>query len=418
MIRWRLVGAALGFASGVAVAQTQLTTVPNREKAELVIYGTYNLAFVKEKRPITLRKGINPIQFGWSGTQLDPSSVRLRAIEHPEAVRVRTAIYPPHLPNVVRWEVESDREEAEPMEVSYYLRGLDWNNRYTAWSNADETELSIEGTFALTNSSGEDFENATVRLVSGVLHTVPEEPVFADRMLVEQERQRADRSATRRMENAKFAQAAQAPLVIPPVAVSELFAYDLAPGIVVPDGWTKHLPSLSKKAIPLKVIWRFDGNVVRKFYTFIADEKAGFQKEPLPAGPVRLFRRYRDGKLFYLGQTHTELIALGKRVEWDLGVEKDVTVERVQADVRRGGFLFNENGDLVRFHTDETIRLECANRTGSAVMLEIPQSFGEQWEILDADAEYERTDAFTIKFTISLKPSESRVITYRVRHRG
>lgn len=417
MIRWRL-GAAVALASGVAVAQTQLTTVPNREQAELVVYGTYNLAFVKEKRPITLRKGINPIQFGWSGTQLDPSSVRLRAIEHPEAVRVRTAIYPPNLPNVVRWEVESDREGVEPMEVSYYLRGLNWNHRYIAWVNSDETEFSIEGTFALTNSSGEDFENATVRLVSGVLHTVPEEPVFADGRLAEQQRQRADRGEARRLETAKFAQAAQAPVVMPPVAVSELFAYDLAPGIVVPDGWTKHLPSMSKAAIPLKVVWRFDGDVVRKLYTFAADEKAGFEKEPLPAGPVRLFRRHRDGKPSYVGQIHTDLIALGKRVEWDLGVEGDVTVKRVQADVRRGGFLFNENGDVVKFHTDETVRLECVNRTNSPVTLEIPQSFGGQWEILDADAEYERIDAFTIRFTISLKPSESREVTYRVRHRG
>jgi hypothetical protein len=403
-------------ATSVAAAQTQLTTVPDRQKAELVVYGTYNLAFVKEQRSITLRKGINPLQFGWSGTQLDPSSVRLRATEHPDMIRVRAAIYPPNLDNVVQWEVESELEAVEPMEVSYYIRGLDWNNGYLVWANAHETELSIEGTFALTNASGEDFENASVRLVSGVLQTVPEERVFANG--------RSDREeiragfAGRRMQSAKASADAAAPVVMPPVAMSELFVYDLAPGTVVPNGWTKRVPSVTKPAIPLTVVRRFDGNSVRKLYVFVADEKAGFEKEPLPAGPVRVFRAETDGKQAYVGWTTTELITLGKRVEWDMGADVDVTVKRVRADVRRLGHVFNENGDVAKFDTDETIRLECANRTGSVVTLEIPQSFADRWEILEADADYTRIDANTVKFTIPLKPSESRVVTYRVRHRG
>jgi len=403
--------------SSMASAQTSLTTVPDRQKAELVIYGTYRLAFVKEERSITLRKGLNPLQFGWSGTQLDPSSVRLRAIAHPDAIRIRAAIYPANLPNVVQWEVESDLETVEPMEVSYYIRGLDWSNSYLAWANAEETELRIEGTFTLVNASGEDFANATVRLVSGVLHTVPEEPVFANGMV---ERQADRLQARRHVEEAKVAAAfaPPAPLVLPPVAMSEMFVFDLAPGTVVPNGWTKRLPSVVKPAIPLKVVHRFDGGSVHKLYTFTADEKGGFEKEPLPPGPVRLFRAEADGRQTYIGQTESERIALGKRVEWDMGTDVDVTVRRVQAEMRRRGFVFNENGDVAKFDTDETVRLECANRSSAAVTLEIPQSFGDRWEMLEADAPYERVDANTVQFTIPLKASESRTITYRVRHRG
>ena len=48
-------------------AQVQLVTAPGRDAVELTIYESEDLTYAKETRNITLRKGVNLIQFSWAG---------------------------------------------------------------------------------------------------------------------------------------------------------------------------------------------------------------------------------------------------------------------------------------------------------------------------------------------------------------
>ena len=68
-------------------AQVQLVTMPDRAAVELTIYGGVDLTFAKEQRNITLRQGVDLIQFGWAGTRIDPTSAHLVSVSDPEGVR-------------------------------------------------------------------------------------------------------------------------------------------------------------------------------------------------------------------------------------------------------------------------------------------------------------------------------------------
>ena len=49
---------------------------------QLTIYNAEDLTLVRETRRITFRRGMNPLQFSWANTLIDPTSVDLRFASH------------------------------------------------------------------------------------------------------------------------------------------------------------------------------------------------------------------------------------------------------------------------------------------------------------------------------------------------
>ena len=78
-----------------------------------------------------------------------------------------------------------------------------------------------------------------------------------------------------------------------------------------------------------------------KFYRFknikLLDEKGKEKKlssmenlglSPLPNGAVRLFSEYKNKDLAYVGGTETKYVPIGDRVEVNVGLDKDITIQR------------------------------------------------------------------------------------------
>src|SRR4051795_1934828 len=64
-----------------ATAQSEnidLSTVPKRDSVQLTIYNSEDITLVRETRVVTFKKGLNPLQFSWANTLIDPSSVDLK----------------------------------------------------------------------------------------------------------------------------------------------------------------------------------------------------------------------------------------------------------------------------------------------------------------------------------------------------
>jgi hypothetical protein len=55
-----------------------LATVPERRTVQLTIYNSEDLTLVRESRVVTFKKGVNPLQFSWANTLIDPTSVELK----------------------------------------------------------------------------------------------------------------------------------------------------------------------------------------------------------------------------------------------------------------------------------------------------------------------------------------------------
>src|SRR5256885_8003972 len=90
--------AACGFANAKNV---DLSTVPKRDTVQLTIYNSEDLTLVRDTRSITFKKGVNPLQFSWANTLIDPTSVQIRFLDNPEKLELLDTTFPHDKPQML-----------------------------------------------------------------------------------------------------------------------------------------------------------------------------------------------------------------------------------------------------------------------------------------------------------------------------
>src|SRR5580698_10347422 len=158
-------GSALFAVSAVRAENIDLSTVHNRNTVQLTIYNSEDLTLVRETRKMTFKPGINPLQFSWANTLIDPTSVELRFLTHAEKLTLLDTTFPHAKPQMLYWNVQSEMNGEAAIEITYFTSGISWSADYTGISDPNETHLNLEGFVRVSNNSGEEYENAQVRLV-------------------------------------------------------------------------------------------------------------------------------------------------------------------------------------------------------------------------------------------------------------
>ena len=161
-----------GLAGGAFAKNVDLVTLPNRNTVQLTIYNSEDITLVKETRNITLKKGNNKLQFSWAGTLIDPTSVTFRPLEKADKVDVADTVFPGQKPQHLFWNIESKFDGEIKVEVTYFTSGLSWQMDYVAICNPGETKMKFRGYVRVFNHSGEEYENAQVRLIVGTINLV------------------------------------------------------------------------------------------------------------------------------------------------------------------------------------------------------------------------------------------------------
>ena len=72
----------LTWISSTVLADVDLVTIPTREGVQLTIYNSEDITMVREHRLLTVKPGINRIQFTWAATLIDPTSIDFRILGH------------------------------------------------------------------------------------------------------------------------------------------------------------------------------------------------------------------------------------------------------------------------------------------------------------------------------------------------
>src|SRR3954464_6057602 len=144
-----------------------LSTVPKRNTVQLTIYNSEDLTLVRETRSITFKKGANPLQFSWANTLIDPTSVELKFLTSAEKLEVLDTTFPHDKPQMLYWNVQSGLDGEATVEISYFTSGITWSADYLLVSDPDEKNAGLESYVRVTNNSGEEYEDAQVRLVVG-----------------------------------------------------------------------------------------------------------------------------------------------------------------------------------------------------------------------------------------------------------
>ena len=102
-----LLGLTLFPLMGTALADVDLVTVPRREGTQLTIYNSEDITMVRETRLLTVKQGINRIQFTWADTLIDPTSIDFRILDHHDDVNLVDTTFPAGRNDALQWNIQS-----------------------------------------------------------------------------------------------------------------------------------------------------------------------------------------------------------------------------------------------------------------------------------------------------------------------
>lgn len=428
-----------------------LSTIPPRDSVQLTIYNSEDLTLVRETRTISLKEGVNPLQFSWSNTLIDPSSVDLRFKTHAGELDLLDTTFPHDKPQMLYWNVRSAFEGDATVEISYFTSGISWSADYVCISDPAEERMSFDGYVRISNNSGEDYPDAQVRMVVGTINLVERIADLARRGMISRDDLRAFREGDRakmspravgamRQELESAADEANAaPKSIVKEGLSEYFIFTVPGTETIEHTWSKRMRLFQGLEVPFRILYRhrpaeYGAQLVRMFL-LRNDEASRLGETPLPDGIVRLFRgNGRDGLSFVVNQ-RVPYVPIGQEIELNLGVDREVIHEQIRLSSHRDNFWYHRSGANLYFSPNEGHRIEVRdtvvgwddhqswverirNYRDKPIEVEIRRSFPGH-VVFRSDLDPTLHDYRTPQITARINPGEKRDLPYElITHQG
>jgi hypothetical protein len=419
----------------LSLAAVDLVTLPTREGTQLTIYNSEDITMVREHRLLTVKEGLNRIQFSWANTLIDPTSIEFRILENQDKVELADTTFPAGRNDALQWNIKSQVAGKIPVEIRYFTSGITWAADYMGIANQDETKLNITGYVRVSNNSGELYDNAETRLVVGKINLVekiadlamrpaPGESSIVYRKLDGKDREEARANFSKLAEAAerrgggggRGGRGAAKPKEVIKQGLSEYFLFTIEGREDIQNKEPKRLVALNVAEVPLESIYKLSDRSPRpvplsgqwrpgmegfhKFYRFknvkLLDDNGKEKKlasmanlglSPLPNGSVRLYSEYENKDLAYVGGTETKYVPIGDRVEVNVGPDKDITIHRRLKDQKITNIAVRQykrrlDNDFVLYYDlvdyDETFFYEEELASGKPVLakVEVERQFG------------------------------------------
>lgn len=428
------IGTAI-FWHGFAMAKVDLVTLPKRDTVQLTIYNSADLTLVREGRILTLKKGINKLQFSWANTLIDPTSLEILPKSHGDEIDILGLVFPPRVRNLGLWHIQSLVSRNVPVEITYLTSGLSWRAFYIGTLTQDERTMRVQGYVRVVNRSGEDYENAQVRLIVGKINLIDRIADLARRQYPygspsppprQAIRLEAERAGKRMMSEAKH-QLQRAgdmmkarPKEIKKKGLSEYFLYSIEGTETIPNGWSKRLPSFDIDKIPVVNLYKYEeeryDNQVMAFLSFKNDKKHHLGDTPIPGGTLKVYRTVDEvGHLSYKGQSSFKYIPVNEDVELNLGSVSNVIVKPTLIDYKTDRYLFDNKANINGWDEIREFEVEIKNTRDIPVKVEITRNLkNKSWDISKSGdfGKYEKVDFDTVKFTLGMNAREKKSFHY------
>ncbi|WP_440945346.1 DUF4139 domain-containing protein [Methanosarcina sp. T3] len=325
------------------------------------------------------------------GIVLETESGEVMVLQEVSGIELRNASELSTKPTLV-WEIYSPASGTRKLLTSYLTDGIGWSANYVLKSNADDTETDIRGWVNIDNRAGMTYENAVLKLVSGEVNLVssPVRPLPAGRA----------------KETAAEEQAAPA---FTEESLSEYHLYTLDSPTTLKNNQEKQISLFSIDSVPVKKELIYDsalGERVRISLTFENSKETG-PGMPLPAGVVRVYKADSAGELRFLGEDGIGHTPLGEELKITVGSAFDLAVTRTRTDYRR----ISDNVERVSYE------IEINNSKSEPQDVTVVEHLYGEWKILENSDEYEKTDAFTIEFRVTVPANGTKTITYTAENR-
>ncbi|MCL5098138.1 MAG: DUF4139 domain-containing protein [Candidatus Omnitrophica bacterium] len=354
-----------------AQARVKLAALP--ERARVVISLSHpDATLVEEERLLPLQEGINEVDFSWKGVNIDPNSIQVRMLEHPDQVVVINTSYPPN-ENALVWAVSSPQALEERIRICYLLQGLDRDIAYRAVVEPDEQSLTWRDYLRLRNNSGEDFTGAEILLGYG--------PDFK-----------------RNLQNDEILELLSER--IQGVPIKKQLTWDSAK---LP--WD---PEYEQKTVGIPLS-----------YVITNDTAAKLGTHTLLPGKARIFLKakpvanegntpFAEG-ITFIGEDWVPLVPVDRELKLSIGQSREVKVTQRKIKDERTHIRRNNANNIVLWDTDEVYRIELENFKKSPSDLVLVEHVPGYWRMVENSNpnQYRKKDAFTFEYTLTLPPESN-----------
>jgi hypothetical protein len=294
------------------------------------------------------------------------------------------------------WRLWAATGGEQDVTAAYLATGVNWHAEYVLAVEANDRAGRLSGAASIENMSGADFRDATVRLVAGSVHRIPEPrpPIL--------------------FKSADRVEALQAAAGVPPsqtteAAVDEYHLYTLTRRVTMPDKETRQVALFDDADVHPRRIYRYD--VQRNPVSILTelaltnDARNGLGM-PLPGGRVRVYGAAPDGGSVLLGEDRIGHVAKGDTLRVAVGVPFDLNVTRREVDTRR----------ISDRETEQTWEATFRNRKSEDVTILWDEHLpGRDWRIIESSLPYVRKDAMTVEFTVRVPAGKEATVRYTVR---
>jgi hypothetical protein len=355
------------------------------------------------------------------------------------------------------WNVESQMDGEATIQITYFTSGISWSADYIGIASADEATMNIDGFVRVTNNSGEEYEDAQVRLVVGTINLVEkiaqlaQIPVNEVDKLSEEVRDQFRREAATKMMDQPMAMPAPpspagmgggvpAEKQVIKEGLSEYFIYTVEGTETIPNGWSKRMRSFEANDVPLKIEYRYRpqeyGEQLVRMYLMTNDEKSKLGTTPLPDGAFRVFRSNGREGLSYLTEQTIKYIPIGDKIELNLGGDPEVVFELVKLRVSRDNLWMLIHGEnKYQKVGDEDQRTEAnatvagwddhsiynqriRNYTGKPIKVEMRRTYGGHI-VFRSELAQKLHDYQTVEFRAEVPAGEKKELLFEVlQHQG
>jgi len=365
--------AVIGLLPAVSQARIKLVALPERARI-VVALNNPSATLVEEERVVTLQKGMNHMDFSWRGVNIDPASIQLRLLSHPEQIDFKsiTTSYPPN-ENALIWEFSSPQAFEERVRISYLLAGLTREVVYKAVAEPDEKALVFRDYLRLRNNSGEDLTEAELNLGygAGFKKSIAHEEVLE--ML------------SGRIEG---------------LPIKKTLNWDAAA-----QPWQ---PEYEKKTVGLPL-----------FYIIKNDKASKLGAHTLLPGKARIFIKSKEVKesddanggegVTFTGEDWAALTPVDREMKLYIGQSRDVKVTQLKVKDDRTHLIRNHDSQVILWDTDEIYKAEIENFKKQPVNLTLVEHVRGYWKMIENShsKEFKKKDAFTFEYNLVLPPGST-----------
>lgn len=290
-------------------------------------------------------------------------------------------------------------------ELGYLTGGLSWHPDYVMQYDPDAARMDLSALATITNTAGQDFRDAKVKLVAGAVKRITPQPIPMTRAPMA--------AKAMMMESSAMADG------VGEEALVGNHVYSIPKTTTIAASESKQLALLNAQSVGVKrdFVVRGDQSL---YFMSIKDRPQELNAEieltfkndaasklgtPLPAGTVRIYSPDEQGAPQFVGEAALDHIPVGEDAVVKMGRDYDISGARVQTTyVRATDTISLSNWKIV-----------LKNAKGKPVTVHVIEPMAGTWEITKENLTHKKLDSGSVVWDVQIPAKGQAVLDYSVK---